>query len=187
MKSDPRSRYTEMIIKKEFLELLRHKPLSKITVREICERSQINRSTFYKHYLDCYDLLDKLKEDALTQFEELMASIEGSGATPALVATLQVLKQDAETFQLLIPQGGGGEFARQIVQRCYQYLDLRLVFINEPGRDDGWKERCYAFLIGGVSSVIEHWLQGGCKEPVEQVAAAIMELSEIVTAGLSGK
>ena len=43
----------------------------------------------------------------------------------------------------------------------------------------------YAFLTGGVSSVIRYWMQSGCKEPPELIAAATMELSEIMVAGLS--
>ena len=187
MRNDPRTRYTEMIIKKALLELLHHKPMSKITVREICDRAEINRSTFYKHYLDCYDLLDKLKEETLTQFDELMDGLDRSGATPALLATLNALEQNAETFQLIAPGSGGGEFTRQVVQRCYQYLDMRFAELNERGWDKGQKETCYAFLIGGISSVIERWMQCGCKEPAEEVAATIMKLSEIMTSGLTEK
>ena len=46
MKIDPRIRYTRNIIQTSFLELLRQKPLENITVREICEKAEINRSTF---------------------------------------------------------------------------------------------------------------------------------------------
>ena len=79
MRNDPRVRYTRMIMQTAFLELLRQKPVSKITVCEICEKAEINHNTFYKHYHDCYDLLDKLKEDALARFDELLAGIENRG------------------------------------------------------------------------------------------------------------
>ena len=45
----------------------------------------------------------------------------------------------------------------------------------------------YSYLIGGTSGIIEYWLQRDCKEPPEQVAAAIMELSEIMAVGLAGE
>lgn len=187
MKNDPRTRYTEMIIKKAFLELLQQKPMNKITVREICDRAEINRSTFYKHYLDCYDLLDKLKEEALSQLDELMVGIEGGGAMPVLMAILQTMKNNADTFKLVAPNGGGGEFTRQAVRRCYQYLDLHIPVSPKRGWTEGQKETNYAFLIGGISCVIERWMQCGCKEPPEQIAALIMELSEIVVTGLAEK
>ena len=57
MKTDARVRYTKMVIKQCFFRLIRQKSISKITVKEICEFAQINRSTFYKYYADPYDLL----------------------------------------------------------------------------------------------------------------------------------
>lgn len=52
MKTDARIRYTRQTIQQVFIDLLKQKPLGKITVKEICEKAQINRSTFYKHYED---------------------------------------------------------------------------------------------------------------------------------------
>ncbi len=187
MKNDPRVRYTQMIIKKAFWELLKQKPVNKITVREICDRAEINRSTFYKHYLDCYDLLEKLKEETLVKLDGLMAGMEGSGTMPALLSILEAMKNNANTFKLIAQKEGGGEFARKAVQRCYQYLEPYLTISSKREWDEGQKERACAFLVGGISGVIEQWMQWGCKEPPEQIAAAIMDLSEIVTAGLAEK
>ncbi len=187
MKNDPRTRYTQMIIKKAFGELLQQKPVNKITVREICERAEINRSTFYKHYSDCCDLLDKLKEEALTQLDGLMADLEGTGTMPVLMTILETMKNNANTFNLIYPKEYGVEFARKAVQRCYQYLDPYLTASSKREWDEGQKEWNRAFLVGGISGVIEQWMRHGCKETPERIAAAIMDLSEIVMAGLAEK
>ncbi len=187
MKNDPRVRYTQMIIKKAFWELLKQKPVNKITVREICDRAEINRSTFYKHYSDCYDLLDKLKEEALTRLDGLMADMEGTGTMPVLLTILETMKNNANTFKLISPKEYGVEFARKAVQRCYQYLDPHLTISSKREWDEGQKERACAFLVGGISGVIEQWMRHGCKETPERIAAAIMDLSEIVMAGLAEK
>ena len=55
------------------------KPVSKITVREICERAQINRSTFYAHYMDVYDLFEKVESQMAQMFQENFRSFEKSG------------------------------------------------------------------------------------------------------------
>lgn len=62
MANDYRVRVTKMLIRKEFTELLKTKPVQSITVREICERTGINRSTFYNHYTDVYDLLEQIEK-----------------------------------------------------------------------------------------------------------------------------
>lgn len=70
---DARVRYTRMIIEQSFLELLREKPVNKITVTELCEKAQLNRATFYKHYLDIPDLMEKIEEDL---FAKIRASFD---------------------------------------------------------------------------------------------------------------
>ena len=39
-----------------------HRPIGKITVREICEGAGVHRSTFYAHYQDVYDLVEKVEQ-----------------------------------------------------------------------------------------------------------------------------
>ena len=67
---DARVRYTRMIIEQSFLELLGEKPISKITVTELCEKAQLNRATFYKHYLDIPDLMEKIEEDLFDKIRD---------------------------------------------------------------------------------------------------------------------
>ena len=49
-KEDRRSKYTRMIIKDTFLELLKEKSYDKINVSQICKNAEITRTTFYLHY-----------------------------------------------------------------------------------------------------------------------------------------
>ena len=72
MKTDARVKYTKMVLKKALLELMQHKPVNKITVKEICERAELNRATFYAHYSDCFDLLESIEEELFGQFERSM-------------------------------------------------------------------------------------------------------------------
>lgn len=52
-----------MMIRESLYHLLEKKHLSEITVKEICEGAEINRATFYRNYLDIYDLYEKLEEE----------------------------------------------------------------------------------------------------------------------------
>ena len=60
---DRRTKYTKKIIKETFINLLEQKELTKITVSEICEIADINRATFYRYYLDVYDLLSNIQKE----------------------------------------------------------------------------------------------------------------------------
>ena len=56
-KEDIRVTKTKRDLRKALTELMERKEFDKITVCDICEEAMINRMTFYKHYMDKYDLL----------------------------------------------------------------------------------------------------------------------------------
>ena len=65
---DYRTRVTKMLIRKAFTDMLKEKPIQSITIKELCETAGINRGTFYSHYSDIYDLLEKLEEELMADF-----------------------------------------------------------------------------------------------------------------------
>ena len=66
---DRRIKYTKKTIKDTFISLLSEKDIKKITVSEICKLADINRATFYRYYLDVYDLLDKIQEEFIEELK----------------------------------------------------------------------------------------------------------------------
>lgn len=62
---DIRIQKTQAAIKNAFLELRAQKSVEKITVKELCQRAQINKSTFYAHYDDIYALSDAMQSEAI--------------------------------------------------------------------------------------------------------------------------
>lgn len=56
---DRRVRRTRMRLQQAMLELLKEKDARSITVRELTQRADVNRGTFYAHYKDVFDLLDR--------------------------------------------------------------------------------------------------------------------------------
>ena len=59
---DPRIEKTRQSICDAFIELRSRKALERITVKELCELAQINKSTFYSHYVDIYDLSEQIEQ-----------------------------------------------------------------------------------------------------------------------------
>ena len=66
---DRRVKYTKKIIKECFFDLLNEKEINKITVSELCTKADINRATFYRYYIDIYDLLEKIQEEFIEEYE----------------------------------------------------------------------------------------------------------------------
>lgn len=62
---DLRMQKTLENIEKEFLALRENAPLNKIKINELCANAKINKSTFYRHYMDVFDLSDKLENETI--------------------------------------------------------------------------------------------------------------------------
>ena len=67
---------TKQSISNAFIDLRSKKSLEKITIKELCETAQINKSTFYVYYRDIYDLSDKIEDEIVS---EVIRSLDTTG------------------------------------------------------------------------------------------------------------
>ena len=104
---DQRVRLTKSMIKSAFLDLLSKKNVRHITVRELCEKAQINRATFYAHYMDIYDLKQQLENELLSSFSEVfaksVAEADGSFSSEKMFAEVfSLLRKNSEQCVILL-------------------------------------------------------------------------------------
>lgn len=69
---DRRKRKSQVAIKKAFLELIREKDFQSITIADITDRADLNRGTFYLHYEDKYNMIDKLEESFINELKDII-------------------------------------------------------------------------------------------------------------------
>lgn len=67
---DLRVKKTEKAIRAALYQLIQEKPIEKITVRELSEIAEINKTTFYAHYETIYDLIDRLEQETIESITE---------------------------------------------------------------------------------------------------------------------
>ena len=73
---DRRIRRTKRLLRQALAELMNEKEFKDITVKEITERADLNRGTFYFHYTDTYDLKDKIENELIDVFRENLDSYQ---------------------------------------------------------------------------------------------------------------
>ena len=76
-KIDRRVRKTKQQLQDGFIQLRKKKDLKDITVKELCELTDLNRGTFYLHYKDIYDLL----EDVVSTESKKIIEEDGNSKT----------------------------------------------------------------------------------------------------------
>ena len=71
-KMDRRVRKTKAQLREGLARLMQKKSIKEISVKELVDEVDINRSTFYLHYTDIYQMLQKIEEDAMQNITEVM-------------------------------------------------------------------------------------------------------------------
>lgn len=178
MKTDARVRYTRHMITSAFLELLAEKEISRITVKEICEKSEINRGTFYKHYQDVYDLMEKLENEALDGFEQLLYSSDEHGSVEVLITLLESLQNHSKLFHALWEHSPSKNFVSRLVDCCSRYAFTHMDSFERDVLCDSKREHAYCYLAGGTSQMITYWLESGTKISPQELARLIDLLNE---------
>lgn len=175
---DRRVKYTKKIIKDTFLELVAEKDIKKITVSEICTKADINRATFYRYYLDVFDLLDAIKKEFETELKNAYAPSNENENTVInfAKAMLEVFLQNKELVKMLFNTNNGLYFLNNILEiaysRCKEKWEKDLPDI---GQED--MEYASVFIFNGALGVINFWVQNDFDKDINEIAEIIETLS----------
>ena len=168
-----------------FLKLLEKKDFAYITVKEICERAGVNRSTFYLHYETVSDLLAESARYIIDQFieamphdtAEFMARLQTRPLeelyliTPEYLAPyLNYIKEHRRVFRTTIEQAS-------VLGMNDAYLSLnRHVFTPILDRfhiPRSEQKYVMPFYINGLMGIVNEWLKEDCKDSIEHIISVM--------------
>ncbi len=172
---DARARYTKQVIEEAFLTLLREKPLSKITVTELCQLADINRATFYKHYRDVPDLMEKIEGRIFENLQEALTFPAAIELESFLLGVLRYMQDHGERYMVLGSANADPNLAMKAFLICYEKA-YPMLERNLPGMAPSRRKMLYHFLSQGSGGVLTHWLKEGMQESPEEVAGFILEM-----------
>lgn len=176
-KTDRRVKYTKMVLKAGITELLYEKPIEKITVKEICERADINRGTFYSHYSDQYDLYNQVVDDLLNGIFERLGNFmeqDEKELLGSVVHCLDYIKENHSLVRVLLNNGIDYSVEKRI---CDIVKGIYLDEINNiPNINIEIVNATYAYIASGAIGLIKHWLNSGMKYSSEKEAAFVLKL-----------
>ena len=180
MKTDARVKYTRMVIRNAFLELLREKPVSKITVKEICERSEINCATFYKHYKDPFDLLEILEEEILEHIQTMLSQRTYTDISALYIDMLNMLEENEELYRILTSDHGDRSLYSRLFMSCYQQV-FPLIRHKFPNLNHLKQNLLYYYISQGCSGAVSYWFTNGMQESPKEIAEFISKATLSVT------
>ncbi|MCF0135412.1 MAG: TetR/AcrR family transcriptional regulator [Lachnospiraceae bacterium] len=165
---DARTRYTKMMIRNTFISILKEKPVSRITVTEICEGAQINRSTFYKYYDNPGDLMNKLEEEYLQALKDKLNEIDMSDFARVYAIILTDIKDNQDYFSTIISENGDENFRDSVFSLIYQSNlgRIRELFPSMSPLHQKW---LFYYFGEGLNGMLQQWMDGGMTESVEDL------------------
>jgi AcrR family transcriptional regulator len=185
---DLRIRRTRKMLQQAMIDLTIEIGFPAITVRDITERAMCNRSTFYRHYLDKFDLLNRYLDEVLAltrKGDEEMEKNPNEHELPlGLMLLLDHIQENAAFYCVMFGEKGDAAFTQRFRENAaerFRYLIARLDIQYDPAGPP--RELRINYVAYAGIGVIAWWLNSGMPCSTEQLARWIGQLSS-VTSGL---
>jgi len=173
-KLDRRKKYTRKVLKESMIMLLKEKQISEVTVKELCELADVNRSTFYSHYLDLYDLLNKMEEEVLDDMKAYLYQHNFQKDEESIQMTKKILEYvvaNKEIAQILLHENADPNFRKRVMTIAQKYLMDSWGLADKL--DEDFSHYLSIFIIGGCLQMIRKWLDDDLDQSPKEMAVLI--------------
>lgn len=182
-KSESRYFNTAVRFDEALLSLLERKPFEYITISEICEKAEVNRSTFYLHYENTRDLLNETVAYVLDKFVSYFPmdarSMTGQFASCELEELrfvnekylhpyLSFVKENQRVFSAVLSQPIAFD-SKAMFQRLFDNIFMPILDRYHYPRDE--QNYVMMFYLHGITAIITEWVKDGCQKSIEDISA----------------
>lgn len=149
---------TKNLIKGAFIDLVEEKGFDRVTVKDICNKALINRNTFYLHYYDKVDLLNKIANEVFMEqennisFSTNILNINKEIIKNSLLDILKILSKEIEFYRVILldssMSGFIDKFANDLKNSYYNHLNIN------------YKDKLIEsdYIFHGIIGVIKNWI-----------------------------
>ena len=181
---DRRVRKTRRQLRECLISLLKEKKVQDITVRELTDMADLNRGTFYLHYKDVFDLLEKTEAELQDEFNQLVLKHDAVDLKqrPAVIFNeiYSLVYENADLIEILLGENGDLNFVNRlkklIREKCLKEW-MEVFRTGNPAVFDAF----FSYIASGCVGLVQYWLQTGLKETPQQMAKLT---EQIITQGI---
>lgn len=161
---DLRIKRTQKAIKSAFFELLDEKSFEHISVKDITDRALISRNTFYLHYADKYELLNKVCDELIIKLffriSKQLRCVQREEFTVESIAGilrlgLMVVEENHEAYRILLCSSGIDMISQKLNAMSRRFMD----FIKDD--IEGISEISIEYIVSGITGVIKYYVNNG--------------------------
>lgn len=173
MKESRRVSLTKKMLRDSLCELLEKNNIQKISIKQICETADVNRTTFYAHYCDRYALLRDVEHDVASNVNALVKKTKDCNQESLLEQFFKYIMDNIKKIRLILKNASDNKFAVSLAELSVKLCisDERLAKIKEETR-----EFIYQYIINGSLSIIEKLIGNEIKRTPKELADMFKKL-----------
>lgn len=162
--------------------------LSRVTVTAVTERAGVTRRTFYSHFRDIPDLVNRIEEDTLADLraplarlasahlDDLRAALDHGRSAPGATELLMCVRDRGDYLRPLLGEGGDPAFAGRIKSLAHEVIGTRALEGLDLRALGPLFDYYLTFTISAEAGVLLRWLDGGMRESVPVMARLMTAL-----------
>lgn len=165
---DRRILRTQQLIKEALLSLIMNKPFADIIVKDITEKANVNRSTFYAHYQDKYDLMDQIVDNKLSMLHRLSTNDSDFYKSyqpdfeipdPYFVALFEHLTSNETFYRIILTRSHDPSYSAKMLEAIRDSFYIR---ISNAALDQKLlvpMDIVLDYISSAVMGIIKQWLE----------------------------
>lgn len=168
-----RVRMTKRILKDAMIDLMEEKNINRISIKEICELADVNRSTFYAHYENQYDLLEEIEKEIVDEIPRINLYYDHS-IYEQLLSCFRYIEHNRKECAVLFKNTNAGSFEARILDKIFGKSDDKPQRITGMDIHNPVHVKMLMSAFGGLA-LAEQWIFGEINCSADELAKAVSE------------
>jgi len=171
---DRRILLSKMMLQEALIKILEQKKLSEISVLELCEKANVNRTTFYKYYRDISDLLDEIKAEFVVELANILKMYNmKEDNDKAITKIMLLLKEKGKYAKVLL----GKNVNQAFLDDLYPYFIKKSSLNKDSKKNKAVIDGYFIMLYYGSIGLIRNWLNNDFNLSIEEITEIIKNIS----------
>jgi|SRR5271157_73059 len=173
-KSDRRSLRTRKLLWHALIALIQEKDYSEITIQDIADRANVNRVTFYLHYRDKRDLLERSAETIFNDLISKTAPMTGENfrldvPPEGMTLVYRYIAENAKFYRIVLGENGIPFLVNRLRQYLAELTIQRFRLVASPeGQGRVPLEIVAQYAAGSIIALISWWLENDMPVPPDE-------------------
>jgi AcrR family transcriptional regulator len=175
-----RSTLTRNLIKKALIDLLLTESFNSITVKQICEKAEVNRSTFYTYFKDPDELLAAIEDDTVQLIlNSFNLEIPTDNIVDYIDHFLGEVKVHHEAFKVLLGLQADASFSEKLMNKVAQETLMKVLMSGESSLPTTNISQLFyygSFYMSGAYAILVKWINSNYGLPSSDIAAILRDM-----------